>query len=147
MNTTILEDLKNAGITEVAFNIEIYNRIIARKYMPGKGKIPLKAYFNALKNAVKLWGKNGKVRTIFIVGLEPVESLLKGIEEVCKIGVSPILSLFKPVENTPLSHLMPPSDTEILDIVLATEKICEKYNLSMGPECHYCEDNTLKLTR
>lgn len=146
-NLQTLYKIKQAGITEVAFNIEIYNREIAKKYMPGKGEIPLQTYLDALKYAVNLWGNTGKVRSIFIVGLEPKESLLEGVENVCKIGVSPILSLFKPVQGTPLAHLLPPSDEDILDIVLQTEQLCKKYKVPLGPDCQYCEDNTLKITR
>lgn len=145
-NIMILKSLKEAGITEVAFNLELYNRELAYKYMPGKGSIPLEIYENAFKQAVTLWGKNGNVRTIFIVGLEPEQSLLAGVEYVCKLGVSPILSLFKPIKGTPLSHLLPPSDREILQICQSTEKICKQYSIPLGPTCHYCEDNTLKVT-
>lgn len=145
-NKRTLNKLKQAGITEVSFNIEIFDRKIAKSYMPGKGEIPIHVYFDALKYAVKLWGKNGSVRTIFIVGLESKDSLLKGIEKVCKIGVSPILSLFKPIENTRLSHLLPMPDDEILDIVIRTEQLCKQYGVTLGPSCIYCEDNTLKIT-
>ena len=143
----ILKKLKLAGITEVAFNIEVFNRKLAKKYMPGKGAISLQTYYAALKKAVKLWGNTGNVRSIIIVGLEPKESLLKGIEELCKIGVSPILSLLKPISCTPLQHMLPPCDKEILDIVIKAEQICKKYNIALGPSCRYCEDNTLKITR
>lgn len=146
-NLQTLYKLKLSGITEVAFNIEIYDRVIAKKYMPGKGEIPLPTYLDALKYAVSIWGNAGKVRSIFIVGLEPKKSLLEGIETVCKIGVSPILSLFKPIQGTPLAHLLPPSDKDILDIVTQTEQLCEKYKVPLGPECRCCEDNTLKITR
>lgn len=141
----VLADLKNSGITEVAFNIEIFDRGIAEKYMPGKGKIPLQTYLEALEYAVAQWGKTGNVRSIFIVGLEPSKSLLSGVETVCKIGVSPILTLFKPIQGTPLEHVMPPSDNEILFIVKKTEELCEKYGVTLGPNCICCEDNTLKL--
>lgn len=141
----ILANLKASGITEVAFNIEIFDRSIAEKYMPGKGKISLQTYLEALEYAVTQWGKTGNVRSIFIVGLESSKSLLDGIETVCKIGVSPILTLFKPVQGTPLEHLMPPSDKEILYIVEKAEELCKKYGVTLGPNCICCEDNTLKL--
>lgn len=145
-NMDTLDHLKQSGITEVSFNIEIFDRTLAKKYMPGKGEIPLEVYLDALRMSVELWGNTGNVRTIFIVGLESKQSLIKGIEQVCKMGVSPILSLFKPIEDTPLSHLLPPSDTDILDIVKQTKHICKKYGVPLGPTCAYCEDNTLKLT-
>lgn len=145
-NTFILSRLKKAGITEVAFNIEIYDREIAKSIMPGKGQIPLETYFAAFKEATKLFGKTGNVRTIFIVGLEPKESLLQGVEAVCSLGVSPILSRFKAIEETELEYMLPPNDEELYEIYREVNKICKKYNVPLGPTCKYCEDNTIKLT-
>lgn len=143
---SILDNLKQSGITQVAFNIEIFDRKIAKKYMPGKGEIPLDNYIDALTYAVELWGNTGNVRTIFIVGLEPEESLLNGIDCVSKLGISPILSLFRPIRETPLGHLLPPTIDEVIDIVKKAYMICKKNNVEMGPTCHFCEDNTLKIT-
>lgn len=146
ISTEILRDLKEAGITEVAFNIEIYNRMLAQKYMPGKGSIPIEKYISALKEAVKLWGNKGAVRSIFIVGLEPKESLLKGVEEICKYGISPILSVFKPIKGTELEYMVPFTNREIKEIYDEILKICNNYGVALGPQCHYCEDNVLKVT-
>lgn len=142
----ILQKLKSSGITEVAFNIEIYNRMLAKKYMPGKSTITIEQYLSALKYAVKLWGNKGAVRSIFIVGLEPKESLLEGINEICKLGVSPILSIFKPIPNTELEYLVPFKTEEVKYIYDETINICDKYGVELGPQCHYCEDNVLKVS-
>jgi len=141
-----LERFNSAGITEVTFNLEVFDRALARKYMPGKGAIPLSDYESAFRAAVRLWGAQGNVRTVFMVGLEPKASLLEGIKFVCQLGVAPILSLFKPVADTPLEGLYPPSDDEILDTIRKTKEICSLYGLAMGPACHCCEENTLKIT-
>lgn len=143
---SILSKLKQAGVTEVAFNIEIYDRKIAKMIMPGKGNIPLDTYFAAFNEATRLFGKSGNVRTIFIIGLEPQESLLYGVEAVCSLGVSPILSRFKAIEGTELEHMLSPNDNDLYDIYKRVSLICKKYNVSLGPQCKYCEDNTIKLT-
>lgn len=145
-DTSILSRLKQSGITEVAFNIEIYDREIAKSIMQGKGQISLDTYFAAFNEAVELFGKSGNVRTIFIVGLEPKKSLLAGIEAVCALGVSPILSRFKAIEGTELEHMLSPSDKELYEIYQEVNRICKKYNVPLGPTCKYCEDNTIKLT-
>lgn len=142
----ILTRLKQAGITEVAFNLECFDRRLARRYMPGKGAIPLAAYEKAFRAATELWGKHGNVRTIFVVGLEPPESLLRGISYVTELGVSPILSLFRPVEGTPLQNFLAPSDEEIWGIYQRAKEICGRRGLSLGPACSYCQDNTLAIT-
>lgn len=138
--------LYDAGITEVAFNLEVFNRTLAQKYMPGKGSIPLECYEKAFREAVRIWGNKGAVRSMVIVGLESEESLLKGIEYLCTLGVAPILSLLKPITGTPLHYLLPPSDETVLHIVHQAQIICQHYDLELGPSCHYCEDNSIKIT-
>lgn len=146
-NLQILHELFKAGVTEVAFNLEIFDRNLAREFMPGKGAIPLQVYEDAFKQAVALWGSDGNVRTSFIVGLEPQKSLIKGVEFACEMGVSPILSLFKPIEGTPLENMLPPSNSDVLKVCLEIEAICSKYGTALGPMCEYCEDNVLKIAR
>lgn len=141
-----LDALYNAGVTEVSFNLEIFDREIALQFMPGKGAIPLSVYDEAFRYATKLWGKSGNVRTIFVVGLEPAQSLLDGIEHVAQLGVAPILSLFRPMTETPLQEYLAPSDDEIWYIYQEAKRICSRYGLELGPSCPYCEDNTLKVT-
>lgn len=146
MDIKILSKLKEAGVTEVTFNLEIFDRDAAKECMPGKGSLSLDVYDAAFQEAVKLWGNSGNVRTVFIVGLESKSSLLCGLEHVCKLGVYPILSLLKGIEGTPLAHCLPPQDKEILEIYHKARNICQSFHMDLGPTCHYCEDNTLKIS-
>lgn len=141
----ILRKLKENGITQIAFNLELFDRSLAQKYMPGKGAIPFSTYNQAFRTAVKLWGKTGDVRTIFVVGLEPMSSLLRGINYVAELGVSPILSLFRPVTGTPLQGIQSPSDKEIWEIYQQAKSICSSHNIALGPACPYCQDNCLNF--
>lgn len=143
--TDILDDYYNVGVTEIAFNIEIWDRNIARSWMPGKGAIPLDNYLKMLKHAVTLWGNTGAVRTAFVVGLEPLDSLLNGIENVCKLGVAPILSVFRPIPRTVSENIIPLSNQELLNIFYLAKEICGKYGLELGPQCIPCQNNTLSL--
>lgn len=143
-DAAILFKLKEAGVTEVAFNLEIYDRVRAKKIMPGKGNIPFERYDTAFQTAVNIWGKDGNVRSALIIGLEPKESTIQGIEYLCSMGVSPILSLFKP--DGSLEDYLAPSSDEVLYIWETAENICKRYHVPLGPSCHYCEDNVLKIT-
>lgn len=146
IDTNILDAFKDAGITEVTFNLEVYDRTLAQRYMPGKGFIPLDVYDKAFAKAVNLWGKTGNVRTVFIVGLESEKSLLEGVRHVCALGVSPILSLLKGISGTPMEYFFPPSDQQILKICHKVQEICDLYKIEQGPICRCCEDNTLKIS-
>ena len=146
-NLDDIDEYVASGVTEIAFNIEIFDRELAKKIMPGKGNIPLSSYLSALERAVQLLGANNSVRTAFVVGLENIESTLKGIECVCKIGVSPILSIFRPIPGTEMENQVAPSNEYLYDLYIRAKEICEKYNLELGPSCAYCQNNTLSLKR
>ncbi|MBI9054757.1 MAG: ATP-grasp domain-containing protein [Bacteroidales bacterium] len=146
-NLSVLEELYKVGVDEVGFNIEIFDRKIAKKLMPGKSNIPIEQYYEALTESVKLWGNNGNVRSLIILGLEENLSLLKGIEDLCRIGVSPIISLFRPLPDTSLSNQIPSSYSRINFLLKEILKICSNYNISLGPSCTKCQNNTLSVVQ
>lgn len=145
-NISHIYDYYQLGLNEVAFNIEIYNRKIAAELMPGKGKIPLTQYMNALEESTRYFGKKGNVRSMLIVGLEPEETLLEGIKDLCTIGVSPMLSIFRPMPLTILKHIVPPTIENTKRIYKTAEDICMQYGLHLGPTCDQCQNNTLSLS-
>lgn len=147
LSRDVLDSYYKAGVTEIAFNIEIWNRELARKWMPGKGTIPLNRYLEMLEYAVTLWGNTGAVRSSFVIGFEPMDSLLEGIEKICELGVAPILSVFRPIPGTACEDLVPLSNPELLKLFYRAKVICDKYGLELGPQCIPCQNNTLSLPR
>lgn len=147
LSTSALDAYHTAGVTEIAFNIEIWDRKLAKKWMPRKGSIPLSRYLEMLEYAVSLWGNTGAVRSSFIVGLEPMSSLLEGIEKICSLGAAPILSVFRSIPGTVSENLVPLSNSELLDLFYKASAICEKHGLELGPQCIPCQNNTLSLPR
>jgi len=141
----VLAEYYTAGVTEIGFNIELFDQAAALRYMPGKGKISRQEYLTALKEAVKYWGNTGNVRSLMIVGLESEASLLQGIQQLCEIGVMPILSVFRPIPGTDTQHITPPSNRFLRDIYQKSSAICQKFGLHLGPECVACQNNTLSL--
>lgn len=145
-DTSHIYDYYQLGLNEVAFNIEIYDRKIASKLMPGKGQIPLKQYMDALEESTRYFAKTGNVRSMLIVGLEPEESLITGIKDLCSIGVSPMLSIFRPMPLTALKHIVPPTIEYTKHIYKVADNICRQYGLFLGPTCDQCQNNTLSLS-
>lgn len=143
----ILYQLKESGITEVSFNIEVFDRKIAEELMPGKGKIPLDLYYSMLEESTLLWGKTGNVRSMIIVGLESTKSLLKGVEHLAQIGVQPILSPFGPRQDTELRNTIPFSSEKLLELFRKCNEICSQYNLAPGPDNIECQNNTLSIPK
>ena len=144
-NAKILRDYKEAGITEVAFNIEIWDRKIAQKIMPGKGKIPLSHYIDILRESTSIWGKEGNVRTALIVGLNQSKLLLTATEYLCQLGIQPMFSVFRPMIGTKLENIVPPSNQTLLSLYQDILRICAKYHMEPGPSCKECRNNMLAL--
>ncbi len=144
-NIQLLQQLHNAGVTEIGFNIEIFDDKIAKETMLGKGKLSRQIYYNALNEAVKIWGNTGQVRSLIILGLDSTETFLEGIETLCSMGVSRIISIFRPMPNTPFSQFIPPSYKYISSVFEKIVSICNKYKLKPGPQCVFCQNNTLSL--
>lgn len=142
-DVTVLNELKEAGITEVAFNLEIFDRNLAKEIMPGKGNIDLQQYLAAFKNSVRLWGVTGCVRSLLIYGFDADKDFLLGIEELCKLGVEPIISIFRPLENTGLVTQNPPATLDIFYLYQKCQRIVQKYSMILGPDCPQCQNNTL----
>ncbi len=145
MDNLIIDQYYAAGVDEVAFNIEIYNREYAKKIMPGKGQIPLTTYQNALLHSVELWGNKGKVRSLLVYGLETDSTFLEGIEWLASNGIQPIISPFRALRGTIYADTVPPSTKNLIQIYNKASKICQKYNLNLGPDCIYCQNNTLSF--
>lgn len=141
----LIKDLYEAGVDEIGFNLEIYNRDIAKEIMPGKGIIPYEKYKEAMLYAKKLWPEPGAVRSLLIVGLESIDETLKGVEAISSMGIMPILSPFRPVPGTELEHFPPPTGELMYKVWSSAQSICEKNNLTLGPTCVACQNNTITI--
>lgn len=136
----------DAGVNEIAFNIELWDREIAREYMPGKGNISLEDYLNKLEYAIKRINKIGNVRSMLIVGLENNENTLSAIECLTSKGIQPMLSIFRPTTNCKLPYIVQLSNEDIYNFYIEAEKVCRKNNVFLGPSCPSCQNNTLTIT-
>lgn len=140
-----LRQLREHGVTEVAFNLEIVDPEIARQLMPGKSRYPLSDYLESLRNAAAVFGSNGNVRSAVLVGFDDLDTFKAGIRQICEVGVTPILSLFRACPGTPLENYMPFDETEALAYYNAAKTICDQYGLRLGPSCKACQNNTIAL--
>ncbi|MBI3342044.1 radical SAM protein [Candidatus Curtissbacteria bacterium] len=152
-----LDGLHELGIKRLSINMELGN--MAQTYrvkgedgkereveiMAGKNKIGKEQYMNTLKRAVQLFGV-GNVKSMLIVGLEPVEQTLQLAEELAQIGVCPELSPFRPDPLTPLGDHPPASFEDQIAAYDGVQEIIAKYKsefpgLSDGLECVDCMHN------
>jgi len=141
-----IQDYHTLGLNEIAFNLEVYDRDIAKEIMPGKGSIPIDQYLQAFQESTKYFGSSGNVRSMFIIGLEPKCSLMAGIRKLCSIGVEPMLSVFRPMPLTEMKIIIPNNVLVLRKLYNEAREICSEYNLQLGPPCPQCQNNTLSLS-
>ena len=142
---SVLDKYYAAGVGEVAFNIEIYNREYAKRSMPGKGKITLDTYKKALLHSVQLWGNTGNVRSLLVYGLEKDADFLQGVEWLASNGIQPIISPFRALRGTEYAHTVPAATERLIKIFEKANRICQMYHINLGPDCIYCQNNTLSF--
>ena len=141
-NVDCVDKLRSWGMNELSIKLELWNEQIAREMMVGKNHVGREHDLRFLERAVGVFGR-GKVSSILLVGLEPLEDTLKGIEALARIGVSPVLSPFRPSPKTPLANLSPPTAEQMADVYEQSRAIAEKYGVKLGPSCIPCQHNTL----
>jgi hypothetical protein len=141
----IIDRLAAWGIFGYSINLEIYNEEIAERLAPQKARIGLHGFAEAIERSVALTGGNGRVRSLILVGLEPLESTLAGVEFLAKLGCDPTLSPFRPAAGTILENVKPPAYSELETVYLKSLEIVERYGVKLGPRCIPCQHNTLTL--
>lgn len=133
-----IKHLKEIGIHGLSINMELNHPDYLKKYCPEKFAIGQDNYLKFLEIAVKVFGKD-KVRSLLIVGIEPLEETLKGVEKLAKIGVNPVLSPLFPYGEANF----PPKADLFIEAKEKSEEICKKYDIKMGPLCKPCTHNVL----
>ncbi len=138
-----LKTLREAGIHGLSINLEIYNQEISKKMMRAKYELGLQYYLEFIEDAVTEFGP-GRVRSLLIVGLEPLEDTLKGVRELAVRGCDPVLSPFRPDPVTPLKHYPVPTVEMLERVYLESLEIVSSYpSVKLGPRCIPCHHNTL----
>ena len=88
-------------------------------------------YLEALRYAATIF-PNGTVASHLIVGLEPFGSTIKGVDYLTRIGVIPILPVYRPRTGARLSQYRMPSTEEVAPVYghLYTAVTANKINTS-----------------
>ncbi len=120
------------GVDSVIYNLEIFDPQLFEDICPGRARlIGRQRYLEALKYASELF-PNGTVASHLIVGLEPPESTIKGIDFLTDIGVIPILPIFKPLKGSKLEGLKPPRTEDVASIYGYLYRTIKKKRINMA---------------
>ncbi|HBO84606.1 MAG: hypothetical protein A2073_08270 [Deltaproteobacteria bacterium GWC2_42_11] len=111
-----IDETYAVGADSVLYNMEIFDERLFKEICPGRDRlIGRERYIDALKYAAKVF-PNGTVATHLIVGLEPAESTIKGIDFFTGIRVVPILPIYRPSVGANLLNYKVPSLDDVLPV-------------------------------
>jgi len=124
--------LKDAGVTEVKYNVETMDPAIFEEVCTGRKGHSLGFILTSLGDAVKVFGKN-RVSSNIIIGLgETDECVIKGVEYLAKMGV---IAVLRPITISPYRKgeisATRPSAERLLKLTKITRDILKKYDLDV----------------
>lgn len=137
VNTELYKELADLDVS-LAMNTEAFDIDTFSYICPGKNAEHIR---QGLEKAVSALGR-GKVYSILVGGLEPIESLERGLHALGKLGVTPIINVFHPDPGTDLETKPAPSVSEILSMGSALQNVYSKYNF-MKPFYNHCGRNAI----
>lgn len=135
--------LLRSGVDEIAMNIELFGDS-AYDIVPGKSRIIGKKHY--LESLKYLSGQMSKyaVRSILMSSIENPENTLRGVEELAKRKVMPIISVYRKIGNS--FHLSKEFDTQYMfSLWKEADAIVRRYDMLLGPLCIPCQSNTIVL--
>lgn len=120
------------GADKVSYHMEIFDREIFSKLCPGKeDRIGWERFAETLECAAGVF-PSGTVSSNLIVGLEPPESTMKGIDFLTGRGVMPILPIFRPLKGTLLADTPTPEVDDIAPIFGHFYRAVKKSRMNMS---------------
>lgn len=129
---SLLEKLKESGVTVAIMNIEIVAEELRKKICPGKSAITLEHYHKAFKKAVEVFGR-GQVSSVMIGGIQPFEDIKKECEYLTSIGVFPTIMPFRPLDDCTFFDITSCNPDELIEASEYLGALLRKEQLA--PEC------------
>lgn len=126
-----------SGVDSLAYNLEVYDPELFKLVAPGKMKLLGRdRYFQALGRAAKVF-PSGAVVSNLILGLEPTESTMKGIDILTSLGVVPTLPIFRPLPGAGLKSYIDLTPEAMAPIFIHLQSALKKNRLSTSWISHF----------
>jgi biotin synthase-related radical SAM superfamily protein len=137
-----LERLRANGVNELAINLELFGDGARRRLIPEKNALADRDQSLAfIEKAVRVFG--GRVRSLVLVGAEPLEDTLNAIQALAERGCEPVLSPFCPHPSTPMAAHPSPSADQLAEAYERASEVASRNGMRLGPKCVPCQHNTL----
>jgi len=130
LNEEKMENLYSAGTDTISFNLEVYDKKIREKVIPGKAhKNPLDIYLSSMRIAKEIFGEN-QVNSWILIGLEPPEKTVEGIRKIAEAGAIPLPKPFRPLYGANYEKKKPPKAEDAVFIYGEWLNIIKEYGLN-----------------
>jgi hypothetical protein len=142
-----VDQLFNAGAGRVICSFEVWNQKLAATITPGKIKfITRQRHLDCLKYIAKEYGPS-RACSSFVIGLEPIESLLEGMAFLASEGIVPIASVWIPFGRPVMGSMKAPELTYYQQVKSELVEIYDKYDIEppggVGFNVCICRDSWL----
>ncbi|AEF83693.1 radical SAM domain protein [Treponema primitia ZAS-2] len=124
---SVIDKYKETGFRTISFNTEVWGKQYFEIVNPGKVEMcgGYDNFIKAIEHAVDVFGK-GRVRSNFVVGLQPKNVLFEGLEYLTSIGVVTVASSFHPCIGSHLEGHRSPSVDWHWDVQLRHAELLSK---------------------
>jgi hypothetical protein len=101
------------GVDALSYNLELFDPVLLGRHCIGRARyIGRERYLEALAYAAGVF-PGGTVWTDLVLGLEPAESTIEGIEAFARLGVVPVLAVHHPGPDT-IPQVTPDEASEVV---------------------------------
>lgn len=111
----LFDRFKKVG-NNMSMSLEVFNPVLFKEICPGKARdYTRERFLAAFEAAVEVLGR-GNVYAGFVAGMEPLESIIEGIEYFGNMGVVPAVAAFHPDAGSQYSNKQRPSINFLMSI-------------------------------
>lgn len=140
-----IQEYYDTGIETLSFNMEIWDPGYYKAVCPGKSSSTShEEFIKSIKEAVEIFGE-GKVYVAMVMGLEPKETFLEGIDFLSNLGVNIIPFVWAPNPGSKLEGHRAPYANWYKETILEASDIVYEHKVPWGLEnhCYKCDGNSL----
>lgn len=127
-NFNYISQAKKVGFKQICYNLEVFGEKKFKKTCPGKQTAyGYNNFLEAFEKTVKIFG-SGNVRSNFVLGIQPIPDLIKGVKYLAQRGIVSDYTVFFQRPGSVWHYKKPPKPDEILHFTRELVKTYRKYN-------------------
>lgn len=126
------ERLVDLGVDHFSLCLELLDEEWFERICPGKARmLGQRLFFDALEHCARLLPR-GAVSGEIIVGIEPIENTIRGIERIASVGAFPTVCVFRPTIGSDMADWPPPIYDEVRQVMAEMYDACRRHRVPIG---------------